>query len=187
MSVNNKNFQSPLNFELRINKLITTNFNLTRVNLPGLNLAPVSVPTNVNKHFVAGDEIEYETLDIDFKVQEGLEGWYEIFQWMVSLGFPESHTQYSDIVKENLRDLRGNHRSQLIMNAALPSGSQNLYSDIILTILTSKLNPYLKIQFNNAFPIGLSNLTFNTSDNSVEYLTASARFKFDTYNISVDF
>lgn len=176
----NKNFQSQLNFSLAIHKLPHVNFNLTRVVLPGVEIMPVTMPTPLNAAHFAGDEIRYGQLEMDFKVQEGMRDWFEVFQWIVSMGFPDTFERYADIRRGRLKNLDGKTVKGQDSNPARKL--QNLFSDVTLLIHTSKDNPYLEATFKDAFPVYVSPLSFNTTDEDVKYLTATARFQYDTYD-----
>lgn len=180
----NKNFQSQLTFEVKIHRLPHVSFNIQRLELPGLELSPVAVPTTINRHFVHGDELQFQPLEIGFKVQEGMEDWYEIFQWMIGLSFPDTHQQFAEIRQGRLKKLdisKPQQAQETTNNPTVYTG--NLYSDITAFVLTSKGNPYLEATFKNCWPSSLSNLPFNTTDNVVRHIEANVRFRYDTYNV----
>ena len=56
-------------------------------------------------------------------------------------------------------------------------------SDAALQILNSNYNVIQTIRFKEIFPISLSTLKFDTVASDVQYLSASATFKYTTYNI----
>jgi hypothetical protein len=41
-----------------------------------------------------------------------------------------------------------------------------------------------EVTFVDAFPVALSSITFNSTDTNVNYLEATANFKYTNYNIS---
>jgi len=178
----NKNFQSQLNFDFKIHRLPHVNFNLQKANIPGVELGPVAVPTVLNKHYVPGDEITFNLLEVEFIVQEGMRDWFELRQWLVSLGFPDTFKRYQDVRRGRLKDLDGKPVKSSNLNPFQPKLG-DLYSQISLFVLTSKENVYLEATFTNAFPISLSDLNFATTDNEIKYITATARFRYDTYDV----
>ena len=44
--------------------------------------------------------------------------------------------------------------------------------------------PNYEITYTDAFPISLSDITFNTTENTVNYIEASATFKYTYYTIT---
>jgi hypothetical protein len=58
-----------------------------------------------------------------------------------------------------------------------------MYSDAFLMILSNKNNPIVEVVFENIFPISLSALDFTQAATDVEYMTASAEFAYQIYDI----
>ena len=50
---------------------------------------------------VPGDKLRYEDLTINFMVDEELENYIQIYQWMTSLGYPQSVAHYSELQTKN--------------------------------------------------------------------------------------
>jgi len=115
--------------------------------------------------------MDFEDLTIRFLVDENLENYMEIQNWMRGIAFPESLQQIYDFQREDY-DLVQPDKSQL-----------NLYSDGTLTILDSMLNPKFKVIFENLFPVNLTSLDFDAAQTDVEYFTAEVTFKYTIYNI----
>ena len=59
-----------------------------------------------------------------------------------------------------------------------------MYSDAFLMILSNKNNPIIEVNFHNVFPTSLSALDFSQDATDVEYLTASAEFSYQVYEIN---
>lgn len=162
----NKNFLSPLNFRFQIKKAPHVNFFIQRVNIPAIQVgnADTSNPFVVIPH--PGDHINYGTLEITFKVDEDLTNYLEIHNWIRALGFPEKYEEYKTI-----QDVK-------------PYTGDGIYSDISLIVLASTKTPNYDITYRDAFPISLSALTFLTTDSSVNYIEASATFKYTLFDIT---
>lgn len=162
----NKNFLSPLGFKFLIKRAPNVNFFIQKVNIPNILLPE----TYHNNPFVkipyAGDHMQYGSLRISFKVDEDLNNYLEIHNWIRGLGFPQSFEEYKKINEQNVMEGKG------------------LRSDISLIILNSTMNPNHEIIFIDAFPISLSELIFNTTEPTVNYLEATAEFKYIRFDIS---
>jgi hypothetical protein len=161
----NKNFLSPLNFKFMIKKAPHVNFFIQKVNLPGINLpSPES-----NNPFVRipypGEHLNYEPLTIDFKVDEDLQNYFEIHNWIRNLGKPEDYEQYRKISIED------------------PLTGEGIYSDISLSILSSTKMPNYEFVFVDSHPISISDLNFTSVDSDVNYITARATFRYTYYTI----
>lgn len=161
-----KNFLSPLGFKFLIKRAPNVNFFIQKVNIPTVFLQE----TYHNNPFVkipyAGDHMQYGSLKITFKVDEELKNYLEIHNWIRALGFPKDFAEYRAINSQKQEEGNG------------------LRSDISLVILNSTMNPNHEIIFIDAFPISLTDLTFNTTEPTVNYLEASAEFRYTRFDIS---
>jgi hypothetical protein len=57
------------------------------------------------------------------------------------------------------------------------------YSDGILTIYSALNNPKIRIKYANMFPTDLSDIKFDSTLGADTILTATAKFRFDFFNI----
>jgi len=159
------NFLSPINFKFQIKRAPNVNFFIQQVNIPGLSLQPIEVNNPLIRIPYAGDHVMYEELTIIFKIDENLQNYLEIFNWIKSEG-KQTQAEYNSL-------------------ASMPIYSgQGLRSEISLNILTSKRNPNYEIVFHDAFPINLTSLNFNSSLEDINYLEASAQFRYTSYDIN---
>lgn len=162
----NRNFLSPLNFSFKIKKLPNVNFFSQRANVPGFNLSEVESPNPFVNIPYPGDHIKFEPLIVSFKVDEDLQNYLEISNWLRALGKPENFGQYASI-------------------EANPSWTGNgIYSDASLLILDSDKNPNYSANFIDVFPTSITSLNFNTIDTTVNYIEATATFKYTYFDIS---
>lgn len=162
----NKNFLSPLNFRFQIKRAPHLNFFIQKVNLPTMRLPEVMYPNPVQNIPYFGEHMEYADLIIEFKVDEDLQNYLEIHNWMNKLGTPERLDQYREISQQESYTGDG------------------VFSDITLIILSSAMNANYEVVFRDCYPSALTELVFDTSDTDVKYLTCSASFKYTLYNIN---
>ena len=162
----NKNFLSPLGFKFQINKLPDTNFFVQSVVLPGIDVGFIDRASPFAKIPTVGDHLTFGDIQITFRVNETMSNYIEIFNWMIGIGFPSDFEQRATIQRQ-------------------PRGSGlGLYSDAVLTILSSAMNPIIEIKVIDAFPISLSSLTMDSTLEDVQYIEATATFKFLEYTIN---
>jgi hypothetical protein len=180
-NVENRNFQSPLNYEFRVDRLKDFDFFVQKVNIPSLTLPTAS--NGGSNPFVKipypGDHLEFGELSVEFKVSEGLYNWYEIFSWMQGLGFPERLQQYVDLKSGSTKDLNG----KIIPPKMLRQPHGNLYGQASLIINTSQNNPSVKINFVDIYPVNLSEISLDTRDSEVLHVTSSVSFKYDYFTV----
>ena len=159
----NKNFLSPLNFKFQIKKAPHVNFFIQQVNIPAISLPPPMANNPFVRIPYPGEHINYEPLVIDFKVDEDLQNYLEIHNWMKGLGSPSDFAGYSN----------------------LKASDQGLYSDATLVINNSRKRGNMSATFIQMFPIDISDLQFTTMDTDVNYLECSVDFRFLSYEIGV--
>ena len=169
--IENRNFLSPTGFEFQVNRAPKVSYFGYAINIPSLSFGSATQTTYLKDIPIPGDKIDFEDLSLQFMVDENLENYMEIQNWIRGIGFPESLKQIYDFQKEDT-DLEQPYRSQL-----------NLYSDGTLTVLDSQNNPKFKIVFENLFPVALSTLEFDAKQTDLQYFTASVTFKYTIYNI----
>jgi hypothetical protein len=170
--IQNRNFLSPVGFKFTINRSPKVAFFSNSANIPGINLGIVVQPTYLKDIDTPGDKISFNDFTLRFLVDENLENYMEIQNWIRGLGFPES-----------LDEIYALQREQRYVDT---SGSKlmNIYSDGTLQVLTSNSNPNFKIKFKDLWPYSLSDLNFDATDTDVQYLTAEVTFKYTIYNIT---
>lgn len=150
----NKNFLSPVGFELKIDssKYPNLEYFCTGSGLPAISMSEAPVPyKGANIGFV-GDRINFDDFTVRFNVTEDMDNYIETFNWM------------QDIVN-----------GQKSIN--------ELQSDAILLILNSHNNVTREIRFKDVFPTALSGLEFNANTTDIEYLTAEVTFKYSYFEI----
>ena len=167
-------YADPTKFKFSINKLPKVEYFTTAANLPGINLGESILPTPFKQIPVMGDDLTFDNLEITFLVDEKLENYRELHQWLVGIGFPKSRDQFSSFRKDqaSVFPTDGNDRNMA-----------GLYGDATLTITSSKNNPTVEVRFSNIYPVALSSLEFNQQATDVDYLTASCTFSYTLYEL----
>ncbi len=170
--ISNRNFLSPVGFKFILNRAPKVAFFGNSANIPSMTLG-VAVQTNYLKDIdVPGDKIIFEDFNLRFLVDENLENYMEIYNWIRGLGYPESLEEIFNWQSSN-STFQQQDKSQM-----------NLYSDGTLQVLTSKQNPNFKVSFKDLFPYSLSTLSFDATDTDIQYFTADVSFKYTIYNIT---
>lgn len=161
----NINFLSPLGFRFTLARAPNLNFFVTDVNLPSLQLGFIEVPTPFKVLDFPGDRLDYGDLQVTFKVDEDFQNYFELYNWIVALGFPDQYSQYKRVA------------------AADPGEKETVFSDGTLTIMNSGMVPNIEIKFQDLFPISLGDINFTTTDSDVNYVTNTAVFKYKYFTI----
>ena len=175
-------YASPTQFRFGIHQLPKVEFFTVSANLPGISAGTVTHATPFKDIPIMGEKLDYENLSISFIVDEYLENYISLHNWMIGYGFPKSREQFRtfrDVTSNTPAD--GGTPSVDLIGSATPDKA--MYSDAFLQILSNKNNPILEVSFENAFPISLSALDFTQTATDVEYLVATAEFAYQIYEI----
>lgn len=160
----NKNMLSPIGFQFSIQRLPTMNFFVQSVTLPGIAASTIDQPSPLKTIPIPGDKIEYSELEVVFKIDEDMRNYIEVFEWIRALGFPDTNQQYKELADQ-------------------PSYTGGgIYSDASLTILTSAMNPNVRIEIQDLFPISLTPIEMSAVNPDIDYIEATAAFRFLGYS-----
>jgi hypothetical protein len=169
--IKNRNFLAPTGFKFTLTRTPKVAFFSNSSVVPGISLGVANQPTYLKDIDIPGDKLNFDDFTLRFLVDENLENYMEIQNWMRGLGFPENLAEIYDLQNEQKNI---NTRESKLMN---------IYSDGTLLALNSSNNTQFKVIFKDLFPINLSQLEFDATDTGVEYFTAEATFKYTLYNI----
>ena len=175
-------YLSPTQFRFGIHQLPKVEFFVQTCNLPGLTMNNTEIPNPFKNIPVMGEKIEYEDLNLTFLVDEYLENYLQLHQWLTAIGFPEKREQFRthrDVTSNT--PASGGTPSVDTINSAV--ADKAMYSDAYLMILSNKNNPIVEIDFKNVFPTSIGGLSFDGGATDVEYLTCDVTFKYQIYVI----
>ncbi len=177
-------YASPTQFRMAINQLPKVEFFITACNLPGINLGEAVFPTPLKQIPIQGDELTFENLSVSFLVDENLQNYKELHDWLIGIGFPQSRQQFKNFRSQTANRpgaTRGNSQDIGDVQPATPISP--MFSDGTLTILSNKNNPVVEVRFEELSPVALGALTFDQEATDVQYLKATADFNYKYYEI----
>ena len=177
-------YASPTQFRFGIHQLPKVEFFSTAATIPAIALSDVIVPTPFKSIPMMGDQLTYDNLAISFIVDEYLENYLSIHEWMTAIGFPKNRTQFSQF-KSNTSNTpsTASSPSSDIGDVQKPTSVNALFSDATLTVLSNKNNPIVNVFFRDLYPIAMTGLSYNQAATDVEYLTAEITFAYQLYEI----
>ena len=173
-------YASPVQFRFKCSKLPTVEFFCQTANIPGISLGQATVDTPLKSIPFPGDELNYQDLGISFLVDENLNNYKEIHDWLIGLGAPQNHNQFATL-RDTGTDRFPGQTTNSPNNNTVPDGGT--YSDATLTILNSKNIAKVEIRFHNIFPTSLGALSYDVQASDVNYLQASVDFSYMYYEI----
>ena len=168
-------------WRLAFNRLPKTTWFCTAANIPGISLGEAQYPTPMTDINLTGDKLTFETLNITFIVDEELQNYRELWDWMVGIGAPKSHDQWTAVLSEGDGAVRQFGANDKDPRTKLTYEESNLYSDATLIVYNSKNMAKVNVQFKNMFPTNLSSLEYSQELTDVEYFHATASFRYLYY------
>jgi hypothetical protein len=165
--IQNRNFLSPVGFKFTLAKEPKAAFFCNTAKIPEITLGTAIQPSYLKDIDVPGEKITFGDLSIKFLVDENMENYMAIHNWITGLGFPETAQQYKDLTTDD-NDLRD---------------PKSAFSDGSLYILNSNYNTTAVVKFKDLFPTTLSSLEFNSTATDIQYFTAEVSFKYTIYSI----
>lgn len=151
-------------YKFSIQKIPELTYMLQEVTLPSVSLDSIDQRSSLASIPLPGDQMTFDSLQVDFLVDNVMANYVAVFNWIQGLGFPESHKQYQDYIDKY-------------------SGTESAkaYSDGTLTIMDGLGNPVREIQFVDLVPISLEGLTFTNTQQDVQYMVGRATFRYTLY------
>lgn len=174
MTTINKSILNKNNFRLLIDKIPTVEYYVQSVNIPGITFNELRQGAGVGLDaYFPGDKIEFGKLTVKFLVDEDLENFKEVYDWMnaiIPISDPSDFANYTQTTKTK---------------TGLTSGIDNdlnQYSDITLVTNTNKNIPNKFFRFHDCFPTSLGELELISGAEN-DPVTCQVEFIFSYYDI----
>jgi len=171
--VSNRNFLSIVGFKFVLNRCPKVDFYCNTANIPDVSLGVAEQTSYLKDIPVPGDKLTYGDLSLNFMVDEDMENYLQIYQWMTSLGYPDSLDQFQE-----LRNV-----DNMLPEPPVSGDFFNERSDATLLILNSNYNVSVRIKFKDVFPVALSGIPFNATNEEQQYYTANATFRYTIFDV----
>ena len=165
--VANRNFLSGVGFKFNLTKFPKVDFFSNSARIPELNLELTTQPSYLKNIDVPGERLTYGDFTLRFLVDENMENYQSIYDWLTGLGFPETTKEFAEIIKD-----KDGQRDP-----------KEAFCDGTLRILNSNYRDVAKVKFNDLFPISLTSLEFDATNTDVQFFTAEATFKYTLYKL----
>lgn len=155
------NYLQPTSFHVSISRLPNVEFFLQRAMIPAVSANPIQQPAPIQNYYETFDRLTYAEFDLGFIVDENMENYIEVLDWMEKLGAPESTDQFK----------------------VIEASDDGLKSDITFVINNSHKNSNMRIVFKDCFPIALSSIALSVVAGDIQYPEVNATFRYDTFTI----
>jgi len=157
LRTNNVNYLQPSNFKVTIERKKYGNleFFAQSVIHPGIAVSAAQVPfSRIQTVSVPGDSINFDELQLDLIIDEDMNSYIEIFNWIKSL-----------------TDTRSDPALKFVEQ------------DISVSILSSSNNVLKTVKYLNAVPTSIGALTFTATVNDTDVITMPVSFRIDEFEI----
>lgn len=121
------------------------------VNLPTIIIGYTEQPTSIRKIWLPGDSMEFEDMNLQFMLQEGMENWMAVLDWMYRCREPDVIGIERDVV------------------------------DIAVDILDAKFRPIVLCTATDCFPFTISDVPLTTQIEDVEPSRFDVSFKINGF------
>ena len=158
---------------------------VVRCNIPSVTLGQADQYTPFVDIAVVGDKLQYGDFNITFLVDEQLKNYMEMYNWVKNIGFPFSgQDQFNRLDRPDGQN-RGANTSVKLANSTtyVERNDRDLYTDIIVTILSSKNNAVAEVFIYEAFPVSLGTIEYNQQETDTSYATCDVSFAFTWYDV----
>ena len=150
-------------------RITSTVFFCQSVNIPGITSGTPVQNTPFKDLNIPGDKLLYDDFQMEFLIDEELQSWTSIYDWMRGIAFPHEFAEYKNL----------NHQTRYSENAPYPQ-----YADAELKLLSTTNQPLVSFKFHDCFPIALSGFKMDIRLSADNVLTAISTFKYKTLSIS---
>ena len=151
-------------FDLSFSRLKGVQYFCQRINLPTVVLGETVEHSPFMNKALEGDTLTFEALSLSFILDEDLQNYIEIYNWMTALGFPKNYEQFAALKSPP--------------DTSATSQTASMYSDLTVVLHTNKSNPNYTITFTDVFPTSLGSIQFEASNTGMEPILVDATFNY---------
>ena len=157
----NLNQLNVVSFDVSFSRLPAVQYFCQRISLPTIVLGETNEPSPFLNLPLEGDTLTFEALSLSFIVDEDLQNYISVYNWLTALGFPRDYAQFA-----------------ILQEPEAASKTLSKYSDLSIVVHTNKSNPNYKIKFTDVFPTSLSSIQFDATPTGMDPIVVDATFNF---------
>ena len=170
--IENRNFLSPLGFKMVMPKFPKVVYFSQSAAIPAISITQPMQSTRYGRQLPLEGTFQYEDFEMSFIVDEDMENYLLLHNWLRALGVPEKSKERTDFMAFMKSRFQYDAKDWDLISA-----------DASLTVLNSNFNANFNVVFKGLFPVSLSGLDFNATIDGTQYATANATFKYILYEI----
>jgi len=159
-------------FKFVLHRIPHVSFMCFDANFPGISqTSPIQVFTPVNPWWAGGKHVTWEDFTIQFRVDEDLVNYQELWYWIHGLTSPVTPDEFKAFITGA---------------SEIKQKYSQIYSDGTLLTLTNVMNVNIAVNFADLMPISLSGIEFSLSDTQGVVINARAAFRYTYYVIETN-
>lgn len=110
-----------------------------------------------------------------------------MYNWVMNIGFPFSGMQQFNRTDrpDNMNRGAGSEKRNPKDGVYYELNDRDLYTDIVLTILSSKNNPVAAVHIYDAFPVSLGSVEYSQAETDISYAMCDVSFAYTWFDIKV--
>jgi len=163
-------YLKPNSFKFLIARAPNVTYTCQSANLPNVQLG-VAVQ---NSPFVdiphPGDKVTFGEFTIRFLINEDMNNYREIYNWITEIGAPYSGEDWASALRNRVSVFKDDDYNKV-------------FSDGQLLILDSNNNAKVKLSFEDLFPVSIEALDFDITTAGMEYFVGVASFRYKLFTI----
>ena len=156
----NLNQLNVVSFDVTFSRLPAVQYFCQRISLPTVVLGETNEPSPFMNNPLEGDTLTFEAMTLSFIVDEDLQNYISIYEWMTALGFPREYGQFA------------------VLKEPSTGSTTTKYSDLTIVLPTNKSNPNYRIIFTDCFPTSISSIQFDATPTGMDPIIVDATFNF---------
>ena len=168
--LSSNNYLSPIGFVLIIEKSKKVSYLCQRAAIPTFNVGSIDVFNQGRVPIPVIGNATFDNFTVDFIVDENLENYMEIHNWMRSISGAIDDSDYFEW-KSDLRPSINDKEPRPSVSAGT------------LQVLNNNNLNNFDVVFKDLFPVNLSTLSFDVTGGDNDYFIATATFKYTLYEI----
>ena len=157
-TITNESYLQPISFQFSCPKTPTLNYFVQSVSIPAVDSAAALQPTALVPAPVPGQDFTYNPLTVSFIIDENMNNWLEVYNWMIST----KATDRFDRVAE----------------------PADQFADATVMVMNNKMQAIRRIEFSRIFPTNLSEISFDSANTDPGPILATATFAYTYYEVS---
>ena len=94
--IQNRNFLAPVGFKFVLSKYPKVSFFSNSARIPEISLGTAVQPSYLKDIDIPGEKLTYGDLTVRFLVDENMQNYMAVHNWLKGVGFPETPQQFAD-------------------------------------------------------------------------------------------